>query len=147
MRSASSYRSARKQAAKEIGVALRTYNKAFDIAARQAENPTSARQQATEKLAIWARNGGRETAVSPPDDLAVMNRGEPLGPKEHEISEQQAEEAAKKITTEDVDKAMESALSKWQADRNEGPMPLTKIFAARARALGWVEDAEFYEEK
>lgn len=152
MRPASSYRSHRKKLAKEIGVSLPAFNKAFDLIARQVEgeipSPTAADAinpasgaAARESLAIWARNGGRVTAVSPAataDDLAAMNTPVP--------TTEQAVEAAKKITPEDVDKALEAALSNWQKERREGPLPLSRLFAARARTLGWVEGVEFVEE-
>ena len=146
MRPASSYRAGRRKQAKELGVSLPAFNKAFDLIARQVEgeipHPTAADAinpasgaAARESLAIWARNGGRDTAVSPAasaDDLGAMN--------------QKAVDAAKKITADDVDRALEATLSRWQADGREGPLPLSKLFAARARTLGWVEDVEFVEE-
>ena len=44
--------------------------------------------------------------------------------------------------------ALEKALTKWQhVDKRSDPMPMSKVFAARARALGWAEGVEFQEEK
>lgn len=162
VRSASSYRGARKQMAKEVGLPLSKFNQAFDIAARAAEAAPAgdAQEAARRKLAIWAANGGRETAISKPATdpmLQLMNAAAtrhalqttpPDAPIEAPApaTVEKAAEAAKKITIADVDKAMEAALTRWQADRKPGPMPMSKVFAARARQLGWVEDVEFVEE-
>lgn len=163
MRSASSYRGVRKQAAKEVGMSLGRYNQAFDIAARAAESAPLAEAQdaARKKLALWAANGGRETALSPAisdERLKRMNEAAmahtlkttpPDAPisAPPEATVEQATEAAKKLTVADVDKALEAALSGWQTAGQEGPMPLSTMFAARARQLLWVEGVEFLEEK
>lgn len=161
MRSASSYRGSRKKLAKEVGLPLAKVNMAFDVAARAAEAapPGQAQEAARRKLAIWAANGGRETAVS----LAVsdpvlqrMNKAAVVAtlattPPDAPLSQpaattvERATEAAKKITIEDVDKALETALTNWQKAQHKEPLPLSKLFAARARQLGWVEDVEFVE--
>lgn len=163
MRSASSYRAARKKDAKAVGMSLPRYNQAFDVAARAAEGAPSAEAQdaARKKLAIWAANGGRETAVSPATSDLVLKRMNdaaavhalrttpPDAPVQApaDVTVEQATEAAKKITAADVDKALETALSVWQTAGREDPLPLSKLFAARARQLGWVENVEFVEEK
>lgn len=108
-------------------------------------------EAATKALAIWAANGGRPTAVSPaatPAAIAAMND---QGLQDHldstkPIDPEKAAAAAKKLTPADVDKALEGALNGWQTAGNEGPMPLSRLFAARARALLWVENVEFVEE-
>jgi hypothetical protein len=149
--------------AKEVGLPLAQFNQAFDIAARAAEAapPADAAEAARKKLAIWAANGGRETAVSPAitdPALKLMNEAAVVhtlrttpadAPIEApaEATVEQATEAAKKLTVADVDKAMESALTKWQAAKHEEPLPMNAMFAARARVLGWVENVEFVEEK
>lgn len=163
MRSASSYRAARKKDAKAVGMSLPRYNQAFDIAARAAEAapPTEAKDAARKKLAIWAANGGRETALSPAisderlkrmNDAAVthtLQTAPPDAPLDvpADVTVEQAAEAAKKLTVVDIDKAMEAALSNWQREGHEDPLLLSKLFAVRARQLGWVEDVEFVEEK
>lgn len=163
MRSASSYRGARKEAAKSVGMSLPRYNQAFDIAARAAESaaPAEAQDAARAKLAIWAANGGRETALSPAisdptlkrmNDAAVVHTLQTTPPDAPidapaPTTVEQAADAAKKLTVADVDKAMEAALSAWQHAQREDPLPLSKMFAARARQLGWVENVEFVEEK
>lgn len=144
-------------------MSLPRYNQAFDIAARAAESAPAAEAQdsARKKLAIWAANGGRETALSPAisdpalkqmNDAAVahaLQTTPPDAPIEapSPATVEQATAAAKKITVDDVDKAMESALSAWHNAKREDPLPLSKMFAARARQLGWVENVEFVEEK
>lgn len=161
MRSASSYRGARKQGAKAVGMSLPRYNQAFDIAARAAESapPEEARDAARAKLAIWAANGGRETALSPAisdpalkrmNEAAVAHTLQTTPPDAPisapaEATVEQATAAAKKLTVEDVDKALEKALTGWQGAGREGPMPLSPMFAARARQLLWVEGVEFIE--
>lgn len=153
MRSSSSYRAARKKDAKSVGIPLAKYNAAFNVAARAAEAvpPSEAQDAARKKLALWAASGGRETAISqriPDEVLKRMNDAaiaHALQPPEPMIED--AVDIAKKLTVADIDKTMEAALSKWQAARQQGPMPLSKLFAARARQLGWVEDVEFEEEK
>jgi hypothetical protein len=161
MRSASSYRAGRKKIAKEVGIPLAKVNLAFDVAARAAEAapPAEAQEAARRKLAIWAANGGRETAVSPAVTDPVLKRmnkaaveavlettpaAVPIEPPAPATVERAAE-AAKKITAEDVDKALEKALTNWQAAQHQEPLPLSKLFAARARTLGWAEDVEFRE--
>lgn len=163
MRSASSYRGARKEAAKSVGIPLAKYNLAFSVAARAAESAPLAEAQdaARKKLAIWAANGGRETALSPMttdpalkrmNEAAVIHTLQTTPPDAPvsapaEATVEQATAAAKKLTMEDVDKALEQALSGWQGTGQEDPMPLSKLFAARARQLLWVEGVEFVEEK
>jgi hypothetical protein len=58
----------------------------------------------------------------------------------------EAQEFAGHISVADIDLAMELGLDRWQRE-HDGPFPLSKIFAARARQLGWAEGAEFVEEK
>lgn len=148
MRSASSYRGAKKKAAREAGVPFAKFNRHYEksrvFAANQlvskAINATPA--AATKALAVWAANGGRATAISPAvteQELEAMNEPAPVAPE-------QAVAAAAKLTPADVDKAMEAALSKWQGAGRQDPLPLGKLFAARARQLGWVENVEFVEE-
>lgn len=172
MRSASSYRGAKKRAARERGVEFHKFNEHFQrsrhFAAAQMERaalnatPDAARKalevlgeqalspaEARRKLAQWAANGGRATAISPQaadEELEALNAASPrnLSPEE----EQAAVQAAKKITPEDIDAALEKALTRWQHEQKRvDPMPLSKLFAARARSLGWSEGVEFYEEK
>lgn len=149
MRSASSYRGAKKAAAREASVPFSKFNEHYAKSRVFAANQLMAKainatpNAATKALAVWAANGGRATAVSPAvteRELEAMNKPEPVPPE-------QAVKAAAKLTVEDVDKALEAALSKWQADRHEDPLPLSKLFAARARQLGWVENVEFVEDK
>lgn len=161
MRSASSYRAARKKGAKEVGMSLPRYNQVFDIAARAAESapPAEAQDAARKKLAIWAANGGRETALSPAisderlkrmNDAAVIDTLQTTPPDAPlsapvEATVEQATTAAKKLTIEDVDLALEAALTNWHKAGEQGPLPMSKLFAARARQLNWVEDVEFVE--
>jgi hypothetical protein len=161
MRSASSYRAFRKKMAKEAGIPLQTLNRAYDVAARAAEAAPEpeAEDAARKKLAIWAANGGRETAISPPisdmalkrmnegvlaADLAAADAGEevPAPPTAEQVAD-----AAKKLTVDDVDKALEKTLTDWQSTGHVEPLQLGTIFAARARQIGWVEDVEFIEVK
>ncbi len=170
MRSASSYRGAKKRAAREHGVPFSQYSRHYErsrhFAAAEVERaalnatPEAARKAlevlgekplsqaaARRKLATWAANGGRETAISPQatdEELEALNAKANITPEQ----EAAAVQAAKKITPEDVDAALEKALTKWQyVDKRVDPMPLSKLFAARARALGWAEGVEFQEEK
>lgn len=170
MRSASSYRGAKKRAAREKGVPFAKFNEHFErsrhFAAAQVERaalsatPEAARKalevlgeaplspaEARRKLATWAANGGRQTAISPQasdEELEALNAKANISPAQEEAAVQ----AAKKITVEDVDAALEKALTKWQhVDKRTDPMPMSKVFAARARALGWAEGVEFQEEK
>lgn len=172
MRSVSSYRGAKKKAAREAKVSFGKFNEHFErsrhFAAAQVERaalnatPEAARKalevlgekplsnaEARRKLATWAAQGGRVTAVSPQaadEELDALNAASPrnLSPEE----EAAAVQAAKKITPEDIDAALEKALTRWQYEQKRvDPMPLSKLFAARARALGWAEGVEFYEEK
>lgn len=168
MRSSSSYRGAKKRAAREAEVPFAQFNERYarsrHFAAAQVERaalnstPEAAQRaldvlgdaplsnaEARKRLAVWASNGGRATVTSPAIDQAEldeMNKAKPLTPEETES----AVEATKKLTVEDIDKALEKALSRWQEAGNVTPMPLSKIFAARARQLGWAEDVEFEEE-
>jgi len=172
MRSASSYRGAKKKAAKEAGVPFGKFNEHYQRSRhyaaaeieRAALNATPAQAQAAlsvlgeaplgnaearKRLAVWAAQGGRKTAVSPAvadEELDALNAASPRSiPPEEEAA---AVEAAKKITPEDVDAALEKALTNWQYTmKRVDPMPLSKLFAARARQLGWAEGVEFYEEK
>lgn len=52
---------------------------------------------------------------------------------------------AKKITVQDVDEAMERALTKHQASGASYPLPLNRAFSIRARLMGWIENVEFME--
>lgn len=172
MRSASSYRGAKKRAARENGVPFGTYNRHYErsrhYAAAQVERaalnatPEAAKkalevlgtdrltpEQARRALSLWAAMGGRRSAISPAvadEELEALNAASPrnLSPEEKEAAVQ----AAKKITPEDIDAALEKALTRWQhVEHRVDPMPLSRLFAARARALGWTEGVEFYEEK
>jgi hypothetical protein len=158
MRSASSYRAFRKKMAKEAGITLPQLNRAYDVAARAAEAAPGGSEEdaARKKLAIWAANGGRETAISAPatdEALKRMNEASKATNLEAEAQEEAisapateaAIDAAKKITVDDVDKALEQALTRHQAAGNVNPLPLNSMFAARARSLGWVENVEFVE--
>lgn len=149
MRSASSYRGAKKAAAREAGVPFSQFNEHYRKSRVFAANQLMAQaihatpEAAAKALAIWAANGGRATAISPAvtaTELEAMNKPVP-------VPTEQAVKAAAKLTPADVDKALEAALSNWQRGGHEDPLPLTKMFAARARQLGWVEDVEFVEEK
>lgn len=172
MRSASSYRGAKKNKAREKGVKFQQYNEHYQRSRHYAaaaieraalnSTPEQARvaldalgslplsaAEARRKLAVWAAQGGRKTAISPQaadEELEALNAASPrnLSPEE----ETAAVQAAKKITPEDIDAALEKALTRWQhVEHRVDPMPLSKLFAARARALGWSEGVEFYEEK
>jgi hypothetical protein len=170
MRSASSYRGAKKKAARDQGVEFHKFNEHYQrsrhFAAaeveRRALNATPAQAQAAldvlgdkplgnaearRRLAVWAAQGGRETAISPQatdEELEALNAKANISPEQ----EAAAVQAAKKITVEDVDAALEKALTNWQhTQKRVDPMPLSKVFAARARALGWSEGVEFYQEK
>lgn len=169
MRSASSYRSAKKKAAREAKVPFAQFNEHYErsrhYAAAELErkalraSPEAAAEalevmgtdpatalEARRRLAEWAKNGGRETAVSPAvtqAELDAMNANQQ--PTLAQVAA--ATEAAKKLTPEDVDKALEKALTKWQHEaKRTDPMPLSKFFAARARQIGWIEGVEFMEE-
>lgn len=136
MRPGGSYRSQRKKAAREAGISLQQLNANIDRNIREQEQASA---DARQRLGIWARNGGRDTAVSPAiqnEQIAAMNA---MAGGEAAIAE--------KIKLEDIDKAMERLLSKWQEDQNVDPLPLSKLFAARARQLGWVEGVEFAEDR
>lgn len=159
MRTASSYRGAKKKAAREAGVPFAKFNEHYQkgrmYAAHELERKALAMtpEGARQALGIWAANGGRLTAVHQPADLKAMNaaavRLEPLGPKEHEVAEAEAVaavEKAAKLTAADIDKALESALTNWQLAQKQEPLPLSRVFAVRARMLGWVENVEFVEE-
>jgi hypothetical protein len=170
MRSASSYRGAKKKAAREARVSFSEFNERYarsrHFAAAQLERaalnatPAQARQaldalgeaplsaaEARKKLAVWAAQGGRKTAISPQasdEELEALNAKANISPDQAAA----AVEAAKKITPEDIDAALEKALTRWQHVMHRvDPMPLTKLFAIRARQLGWSEGVEFYEEK
>lgn len=162
MRSGSSYRGAKKAAAREAGMSFSTFNEQYErsrhFAVRELErmaiNSTPAQaQQALEalgnpispadawrKLAIWAANGGRATAVSPAIEQAELDEMNKAIPVSEEV-------IAKKLTLEDIDKALEEALTKWQGAGHTDPLTLSKPFAARARQIGWVEGVEFVEAK
>lgn len=166
MRSAGSYRGAKKKAARDAGVPFGKFNEHYArsrmYAAHEMERkalvatPEAAREalavlgssyptpaEARRRLAIWAANGGRATALSPAAtqaELDAMN-------KPPELTDEQIAEAAQKLTAADIDKALEATLTKWQAAGRREPLPLSKLFAARARQLGWAEDVEFVEEK
>jgi hypothetical protein len=173
MRSSSSYRGAKKRAAREKGVEFHEFNERYaksrHFAAAQlvraALNATPeaaqvalealgglprSRAEARRKLAVWAAAGGRKTAISPQADdeeLAALNAKSTTDIFTPE-QEEKAVEIAKKITTDDVDAALEKTLTNWQHSMHRvDPMPLSKVFAARARQLGWAEGVEFYEEK
>jgi hypothetical protein len=162
MRTSSSYRGAKKRAAKDAKVPFAKFNEHYErsrhFAAAEVERaaltatPAAARAaldvlgaaplspaEARKKLAVWAAQGGRETAVSPAITEAELDAINPPPP----ITE---EDAAKKVTISDIDKALENALSKWQSGGHVEPLPLSRIFAARARQIGWVEGVEFEED-
>jgi hypothetical protein len=176
MRSASSYRGAKKREARERGVKFQQFNEHFQRSRhyaaaeleRKALNSTMEQAQealdvtlgrapmspdkaraARKLLAQWAATGGRLAAIGPAatdEELQAINA---TSPRDHIAPEQEAAavEAAKKITTEDVDKALEAALTNWQHKMHRlDPMPLSRLMAARARAIGWAEGVEFYEE-
>lgn len=164
MRSASSYRGAKKKAARDAGVPFDQFNEHYArsrvFAANELERralaatPAAAQRaldvlgdgdpaEARKALGIWARNGGRTTAVSPAvtqAELDAMN-------KPPELTDEQIADAAKKLTAADIDKALEATLTRWQAEGRREPLPLSPLFAARARQLGWAENVEFAEEK
>lgn len=170
MRSASTYRAAKKKAARDAGVPFAKFNEHHARARHfaQAEMERKALQmtpgaaakaldvlgetpeEARKRLAIWAKNGGRETPVSQPATPAAIAAMNDPGlqdalDKDKPVDPEKAVEAAKKITIEDIDRAMEKALSAHQKAGNVGPLPLNKAFADRARALHWVEGVEFEE--
>lgn len=107
--------------------------------------------EARKKLAIWAASGGRATAVSAPATPAAIAAMNDQGlqdalDKDKPVDPEKAIAAAKKLTVEDIDRAMELALSAHQRAGHVDPLPLNATFAARARALLWVEGVEFVEE-
>lgn len=163
MRTSSSYRGAKKRAAKEAKVPFAKFNEHYErsrhFAAAEVERAaltaTPAAAQAVlavlgekplfpagarKKLALWAAQGGQKVPVSP---AVAEAEADAIGPPPP-ITE---EEAAKKVTISDIDKALENALSKWQGEGRTEPLPLSRLFAARARQIGWVEDVEFEEQK
>lgn len=170
MRSASSYRGAKKKAARDAGVAFSKFNEHFARSRHfaQAElerkalnmSPGAAQkaldvlgetpEEARKRLAIWARNGGRETPVSQPATPAAIAAMNDQGlqdalNKDKPIDPEKAVAAAKGLTVEDIDRAMENALSLHHKLGSEQPLPLNKAFADRARALHWIEGVEFVE--
>lgn len=178
MRSASSYRGAKKKAARDAGVPFSKFNEHYGRSRHfaQAElerkaltlTPAAAQkaldvlgetpEEARKRLAIWARNGGRDTPVSlqataeriaqmnvPPGDIHDQGLQDALD-ADKPVDPEKAVAAAKKLTIADIDRAMEKALSAHQTAGNEGPLPLGKMFAERARALLWVEGTEFVED-
>jgi hypothetical protein len=150
VRSASSYRGARKQMAKEVGLPLSKFNQVFDVAARAAEAAPRGDEQAAarKKLAIWAANGGRETALTPPISDPALERMN-AATVEHALKTTPPEVPIEPIAPATVEAAVEATkkLTAWQSAGHEGPIPLNPMFAARARGLGWVEKVEFVEEK
>lgn len=170
MRSASSYRAAKKKAAREAGVPFSKFNEHFErsrhFAAAELERkalsmaPAAAQraldilaetpEDARRRLAIWARNGGRATAVTrpaTPAQIAAMNDPglQDALDADKPVDPEKAAQAATKLTIEDIDRAMEKALSAHQKAGHVEPLPLTKAFADRARALHWVDGVEFVE--
>lgn len=171
MRSASSYRGAKKKAARDAGVPFSKFNEHYGRSRHfaQAElerkaltlTPAAAQkaldvlgetpEEARKRLAIWARNGGRDTPVSQPATPAAIAAMNDPGLQDaldadKPVDPEKAVAAAKKLTIADIDRAMEKALSAHQTAGNEGPLPLSKMFAERARALLWVEGTEFVED-
>lgn len=171
MRSASSYRGAKKKAARDAGVPFSKFNEHYGRSRHfaQAElerkaltmTPAAAQkaldvlgetpEEARKRLAIWARNGGRDTPVSQPATPAAIAAMNDPGLQDaldadKPVDPEKAVAAAKKLTIADIDRAMEKALSAHQTAGNEGPLPLGKMFAERARALLWVEGTEFVED-
>lgn len=141
MRTASSYRGAKRRAAREAKVPFAQYNEHYERSRHYAAAEME-RAEARKQLALWAASGGRETSVSPAvsnAELDAMNAS-----KLQDIPER---ETAEKIKIEDIDKALENTLTKWQAEGHTDPLPLSKLFAARARQLGWIEGVEFAEDK
>lgn len=158
MRTASSYRAAKKKAAREAGVPFAKFNEHYQksrmFAAHELERKALAMtpEGARQALGIWAANGGRASVLHQPADLKAMNGAAAVlvAPKvEGDVTPEQKEVAvdkAAKLTAADIDKALESALSTWQAAQKQEPLPLSRVFAVRARMLGWVENVEFVEE-
>ncbi len=132
MREGGSYRAARKRAAKRAGVDLATANNARQKAA------------ARELLGRWAAAGGAPSVIHKPIEDGVLAT---LNGKSSVIGNTVVVKAARDLTMEDVDKALENLLSQWQAGGNAGPLPLSRQFCARARQLLWVEGVEFAEVK
>lgn len=133
MRTASSYRGAKKRAARQAKVPFAQFNEHYERSRHFAAAEQERAAEARKRLGLWA------ASAKPTDaELAAMNdrKLEPLGEKE----------AATKITIEDIDKALENTLSNWQAEGRTEPLPLSKLFAARARQLGWIEGVEFTED-
>lgn len=165
MRSASSYRGAKKKAAREAHVPFSKFNEHYARSRvfaqheleRKALNATPAAAQealavlgddpgeARRKLAVWAAQGGRATAVSPMVDQAELDAINSKSPPQ--LTDEELAIAAKKLTPEDIDKALEATLNSWHKSGRVDPLPLSRLFAARARHLGWVEGVEFIEEK
>jgi len=139
MREGGSYRAARKRAAKRAGVDLATANNARQKAA------------ARELLGRWAAAGGAPSVIHKPIEdgvLATLNgKSSVIGNTVVDPAAAVAVKAARDLTMEDVDKALENLLSQWQAGGNAGPLPLSRQFCARARQLLWVEGVEFAEVK
>jgi hypothetical protein len=166
MRSASSYRGAKKRAAREAGQPFAVFNENYarsrHFAAAELERkalsstPEAAQAalamlgnpetpaEARRKLGLWAATGGRTTVVSPPIDQAELDSMNEAAARANPADE---ETVAKKLTLADIDKALEQALTNWQRKGETDPLVLSKPFAARARQLGWVEAVEFVEAK
>lgn len=164
MRSASSYRGAKKKAAREAGIEFGKFNEHYKrsrmFAAhemeRKAINATPAEAlaalavigsintpaEARRKLGLWAASGGRKTPSSPALDQSELDAMNEAAAKAEPMPEEQV---AKKVTLEDIDKALEKALTAWQTNGHVDPMELSAPFAARARQIGWVEGVEFAE--
>lgn len=157
MRTASSYRGAKKAAAKEAGVPFSKFNEHYQRSRAYAASELERRAlnmtpgAAQKALAIWAANGGRATAVSsaatPAAIAAINDQGlQDALDADNPVNVEKAVAAAKKLTAEDIDRAMEKALSAHQKAGHVEPLPLNPLFAARARSLHWVEGVEFVEE-
>ena len=156
MRSGSTYRGAKKRAAREKGVKFSVFNehhhrgRVFAAHELQRKALTAHPQTAAKVPGIWAKNGGRATAISPAvtaEELDLMNAQGGLQQKMTPEQIEAAKTEAGKLTVADVDKAMERALTAHQKSGAVTPLVLNRLFAARARALGWVENVEFVEEK
>jgi hypothetical protein len=114
---------------------------------RKADSYRSAK-----KAKARSKGGGKKGAIPPklapvsvPPNLAAALSLSGAAASANVLAIKEAAAQASKLTIEDVDKAMEAALTRHQKAGGEAPLELSPTFAARARHLGWVENVEFKE--
>lgn len=95
------------------------------------------------------RAGKKQKArvASPPVEFHGMKvvEDQSVNPASATFLKIKEQEACRKVSVADVDKAMEKALTNHWARGGSAPLELSRPFAARARALGWLEGVEFKE--